>query len=97
MSINCLAEMYCNSREISVDELCSKSRVQRIAMIRHGFVALAYSQGLLYREIADFLGMHVSTMGSCIKRHFILINDKKYIKLVKTISSYYNNNGVTDL
>ncbi len=83
MTIDMFMAFYCNQFGISKQQLRTRSRIQRFCFYRHGYCAMASYQGFGPSEIGNSIGRNHSTVIKSIDRHFELITDRKYRKILK--------------
>ena len=83
--MNQLLEYYCSTRPCTPSQILSVSKPNDLAILRHGFVALALYKGHRAIDVARFIGKHHSTIGHSQKkfRELVEVGDDMTEKLVR--------------
>lgn len=84
MNLDELLTFYCKNRNCTPDEIIGRSRIQELAYLRHGFMALCRSQKrFTLKEIGEFLdGRDHSSIINSELAHFALLKDSGYRQIV---------------
>ena len=83
LTIENFMAFYCAQFGISKHQLRERSRAQIFCFYRHGYCAMASYQGFGPVEIARSIDRTHATVIASIERHFELLPDRKYRKILK--------------